>query len=168
MLLPQRDILKTEAMQLKAIYLQLLFKKVRKFIRSELRCHSILSLPGIFRMIALMPDRFKKTLVNLRDNLDVLVWNTQVQLNDHMSHYQGLIDAALCKSLTLIAWIKQRDVSFHSKSRCVRWGRQGRGTSSGSKFSQQDAVIFNWKACEAAAHPSTVGKLQSFYQEWSN
>lgn len=36
---------------------------------------------------------------------------------------------------------------------------------------QQNAVIFNWKACEAgsaAAHPSTVRKLQSLFQECSN
>lgn len=63
MLLPQRDILKAEIMQLKAIYLHILLKKGRKFIRSELGCHYILSLRDLFSMVVLMGDRFKKHLL---------------------------------------------------------------------------------------------------------
>lgn len=31
-----------------------------------------------------------KTLVNIRDNLDFPVWNTEFQLEDQMAHYPGL------------------------------------------------------------------------------
>lgn len=100
MLLPQRGILKAEIMQPKAIYLQLLLKKMRKFIRSELGCHYILSQCDTFRVVHLMGDRFKKTLVNLRDNLDGLVWNTWMI---RCLIIGGLTEAVPCKSLTLIA-----------------------------------------------------------------